>query len=402
MTIRVLLELEETMGDDLIAARRFCVEADQHLAYLSSTSATPRQSFERLNQLEKSADHVKARAIAREVRQSRQALRLERAKPEDFRPWLDQTLYGLTFLIGQYRQGLCEITPQKTVLKETPAKDTNTQELFAQKNQASEISTPVLAPTEKVAEKQTARTVAEAVSVNEGTKTHTMEPMAAEYFSAHRAAQDVLRPLLQFVRNDRRYNALSKLAGFTADTVAKTTTEPATGLEAQLNIGDDIDFTALIPSLSNAALSAARRTGKIVSLSYDCDSVTIPQSARIEIEGFLVTIGSSLVEHVLEWPNVRQARGQSGAGHISLSARETRSGLELSFECPGTPIAATHFKENKLAGQSYNIDLTPENDGQRLTLKLSRKLGRALNAATLTEANPIYAASQRGLMEATQ
>lgn len=354
------------MGDDLIAARRFCVDADQHLAYLSSEAVTPRQSLERLGQIEKSADHVKANAIVREIRQCRSSLHLKNTSADNFKPWLTDTLYGLTHLIRQYRQGLCEITPKVTTAKEAQATEAVVSETPLKKIKIKASENP-----------KTPVTVLSAI------KADANSPAAESYLETHRKAQDILRPLLKFTDNDRQYSALSKLAAYTANSGTDAQLQTTTGLESQLDIADDIDFTAIIPALSNAALSAARRTGKIVSLSYDCDDVKIPHINRAEIEAVLVTIGESLVEHVLEWPNVRHARGQSGAGHISLSARAVKSVLTLSFECPGTPITDTHFKAKNLSSQNYSITLRPENKGQCLTLTLKKQTGNNIARETM-------------------
>jgi len=332
------------MGDDLIAARHFCLDADQHLAYLSSGSVTPRQTLLRLSKLEKSADHIQARAIVREIRHSIDSFNSKHSSSSDaaFKAWIDDTVLKLTHLIRQYQQGLIESTPQKIKAKQ----------------------------------------IKEAVTVVSTLRTDVDHAGADQYMETHRQAQNVLRPLLKFAENDRQYSALSKLAAFTAR--RNTSAHKTTGLESQANIADDIDLAAIVPALSNAALGAARRTGKIVSLSYDCENITIPHANRSEIEAFLATIGESLVEHVLEWPNVRQARGQSGAGHISLNASQVKSILTFSFECPGTPITVTHFKAKKLSSKNYAIALRPENNGQRLTLTLTPK-----SQASLTKTEPL-------------
>jgi len=103
-----------------------------------------------------------------------------------------------------------------------------------------------------------------------------------------------------------------------------------------------VEFEALIPIFTNAALRTARQTDKVVSVSYACDTIDIPSGKRLALETMLEIAAEWLVNCGVDLPDVRQSHGQSGAGHIAVTATKQSGSLELTLASP--TLSLTHAR----------------------------------------------------------
>ena len=138
------------------------------------------------------------------------------------------------------------------------------------------------------------------------------------------AARDILIPLLPLAGETSP--ALKFLAGLSAE-LPQTGTPPF------------VSFESLMPDVTNTALRTARTEGKSVSVSYAADDLSLRSSQVEEVRSQLEQIVERLVKTHIESPEHRTAKGLSRGGHIDITAKDGREGLDISVICDGETVS---------------------------------------------------------------
>ncbi|MGB0907360.1 MAG: hypothetical protein ACPGVT_07685 [Maricaulaceae bacterium] len=323
------------MGDDLIAARRFCADADQHLAVLQSESLTDHTALACLKKLKLAANTVNARAISRTAQHLINVLGIPGGASEgDVNLALAPHIKRLSKVLELYQHGLADIEALTAEVSNTD--DHSKAAKNAHKNE-NEIATST-----------------------------------ARNNSAYENARATLKPLLQFTSAPSEYAALTKLAGLGMRQDTKKL-YAYSHLKAPDQNTLKLTFDALIPAITDAALKTARRSQKVVSLSYDCDSKTFSSRCFKSIESNIAATLETLIANIIESPDIRQARGQSRSAHIALSIKQIGPGIHISFECPGTAIPLTFFAAMSRSDQNYKTAFRSDKDKQYLIMTMERQ-----------------------------
>ena len=329
------------MGDDLTAARRFCdsVRSDMS-ALMEGVCAQPCAAEDvllgSLVRIQSGAKRLHARAIFRAAQTVVNAVNDSAPLPT-----VQGRILSLNKLVVQYEGGLDDIAPR-------PA------------NAEHDIQEPVDSPL----------VFADA------------EPPMPDIEARFRAARAALLPLMSFAQTGADREALARLAKFSdneidaqkdiqeADITLETLSEAIEPLKLELEdvssletqssslppksearssyAGRPTDFESLMPSFISHALQEARLTEKTVSVSYGADGVSVAQANAPALQSLLEHIAQTLVRSVVERPETRRARGQSGAGHIAVTATQSPKTLTVSIECPGAPLAISAFRSAAL------------------------------------------------------
>ena len=310
------------MSDDLTAARRFCdtVRSDMS-SLIEGVCAQPCAEADvligSLVRIQSGAKRMHARAIFRAAQTVVNAVNDRAALPS-----VQGRILSLNKLITQYEMGLSDIAPR-------PANGESAD----------------LAP--------------------EANKT-APDTLDKRYADARAA----LAPLMQFAKPGVERDSLSALSGFkTGEITSQETVDPNQGLvsdETPLDASSaaslpsaprsapaftnaqnvairPLDFEILMPSFITHALQEARQTDKTVSVSYAADGVSLSACQVPALQNTLNHIAKTFVRSVLERPETRRGRGDSGAGHIALTAAQTQDTLSISIECPGTTQSISAF-----------------------------------------------------------
>jgi len=285
-------------GDDLTLCRSFVDNAQAHLTHLLSSADIVLADIQTaLTEIYDQARLVHARAIDRATKA---ALDMSE-NHSDFQKttqWQGQILV-LDKLVDQYAQGLAEVE-EASHYDETD-----------QSNNLLALDSDLLSketPPETLVEFETS------------------EERQARY----EMAKETLSPLLKFTENDVDRKALKHLMALNVKASAQAV-KPKT-----------VEFEALIPIFTNAALRTARQTDKVVSVSYACDTIDIPSGKRLALETMLEIAAEWLVNCGVDLPDVRQSHGQSGAGHIAVTATKQSGSLELTLASP--TLSLTHAR----------------------------------------------------------
>lgn len=181
------------------------------------------------------------------------------------------------------------------------------------------------------------------------------------------AAQSTLKPLLKFAETDTQRNALSRLAKLDS----AVTKQFKTDVGAKQIKQADIPFEAIMPSFTASALRAARQSDKIVSISFGAEGpVNIAAEQCANMDNLLCGVASGLVNQWLERPDVRQSRGESGAGHIAVTANRSNTGLNLQFSLRTSIARDFDFASMAVKAAPLGAHWTSQNDDNSATLTL--------------------------------
>ena len=198
-------------------------------------------------------------------------------------------------------------------------------------------------------------------------------PQAAVIAKRFEQARAALLPLMEFAQPGAEAEPLKRLANFTQEELAQSCAAPAaqdhhTEMLAPPPIAltssppVDVDFETLMPHFTSHALQTARQTKKTVSVSYAAEDVRLCPAQAQALQPVLEHIAQTLVTGVMERPETRQARGESGAGHIAITAsmaalppadtradsshqapQAAKKAVSISIDCPGSPLSLTAF-----------------------------------------------------------
>lgn len=319
------------MGDDLLKARQFCTDASQHLAMLlgqaESGVAPDDKSQDALIALQQSAKAVQGRAIYRAAHQA-----IEASQALDGLRQYHGQLLSLNKLVGQYQSGLEEIEA-------------------ALGNEADDKTPlPAAAP-----------------------DSHISVP--PDIHARFEQAREILLPLLPHCDTPEHAKALSRLAQITPQHGVAAKTIEAIETPAVLSV----DFETLMPGFTSHVLSAARIADKTVSISYAADNVWIPNEKAALIEEALCQLGTVCVKQVLEPAALRQYRGESGAGHIAVTAAARGVDLIVTLDCAGTEAREATLSQS-LSGMSVSSVFS--HNVQSLTLTAPLAEGEAKDTQT--------------------
>lgn len=300
-------------GDDLRAARDFVDQAQSDMAVLLSNSdILHADATQALVRIRDGAAGNHARAIDRAVQAAQHLLGSTMAATRS-PAWAGQ-LFVINKLLTQYASGLAEVEAA----------------LIAATSEAV-----VDAPTP----------VADAGVLGDAADTRPATDDSDAF--AFAAARDTLKPLLKFAETDAQVRALSTLARLDDDVRlvaprnahAETVT---TAIDAPQKPAT-VPLETLMQTFTSAALAHARQTDKIISVSYAADDIDIPTSQRAALDRLFADMAERLIDLCVERPEIRQARGESGAGHIALTATVEKSGVTLCFEGPAVTGAPDRF-----------------------------------------------------------
>ena len=136
-----------------------------------------------------------------------------------------------------------------------------------------------------------------------------------------------------------------------------------------------IDFETLMPDFISLALQEARQTDKTVSVSYASEGVSLSKGQISAFHSVLGHVAKTLVSRVLERPETRRLRGESGAGHIAITATQTQDKVSVSIECPGKALTVSDFMPaaQSLEGLTITLGENAKEGHAHIILKASRK-----------------------------
>ncbi len=295
------------MGDDLKIARRFCatIRADIATLIKGVSAAVPNSLIPLLASIQFEAKIAHARGIYRAAQTVIDAI-------NDGAPLatVQGRVLSLNALATQYEQGLDEIAPQAA---NVPANVV----VSAEDAIAPEVS-EIIAP-------ETSEDI-EVICTD------------AAITARYDAAREALRPLMGFAQPAER-KALNAVAGFDDAEIAPIAKVaiPSTPIYRS---PEKVDFETLMPGFTSHALHCARQCAKTVSVSYSCEGVTLSRGQAQALQAVLAHIAETFVSGVLEPAETRRARGQSGAGHIALTAKSIGEQVSVSIDCPSGPLLA--------------------------------------------------------------
>jgi hypothetical protein len=349
------------MGDDLTVARRFCDSVQGELeglieAVCAQPCAAPDVLIGSLDKIQAGAKSLHARAIFRAAQTVVNAVN-DRAPL----PTVQGRVLSLNKLFLQYESGLNDIAPR-------PANIEGDTEI------------------EDVAPKMDAIFSCDA-------------PPMPDIEARYRAARAGLVPLMGLAKVGVERESLTKLADFSDDELEglqvveldeadgvgdDTSLDITTPLEdltdvaapdvAEINVtaltspvmeksqtAAPVSFENLMDGFITQALHEARLTEKTVSVSYAADGVTIGAARVAAAQNVLDHIARTCVRSILERPEARRARGQSGAGHIAVTVTQNQSATTISIECPGAPLGVSAFMppQDKSASRLEGLMITP-------------------------------------------
>ena len=179
----------------------------------------------------------------------------------------------------------------------------------------------------------------------------------------HREAKKTLKPLLRFAENENDREALTHLLALDLSVENPARKEVS------------FEFESLIPVFTNAALRTARQTDKVVSVSYVCEAIDMAVSKRLSVEALLQIAAEWIVNVAVDLPAIRQAREQSGAGHIAVTVTQSAKTIAIVLNVADSePIEAMNFPKNEaLDLLQGNAQTHFGSDGFTLELKLPLK-----------------------------
>ncbi len=396
------------MGDNLKAASRF---VSQSISSLDRLATAPTLSQDRvldnLADLQRGAKAMRARAIYRAAQTAVDML--HKGLPEEK---VQSELSVVRSLVVQYQNGLQEILGQETpkssgqYVVSPPAKDAVID--FSSRYETGRQPAPDAAAmmigqqvdmTQEVGFGQQADIEPEA---GPNLLNDLMMPLAAPIMPDIAAGSDLaamvethpsddlnaqLMPLVQFAPEAEQRDALRRLSRLhSALSLSAIQAEPSEISTAHLpkqraERPKMVVFETLMPELTNVVLTTARHLGKTVSISYAATATEL-QSERAEaVRAALSDLCVILVTRSLEDPDIRRARGESGAGHISIMASIKSGHLDLTVESTGRNITTSD-----LDIASWN---TLKNMGAELSF--SREDGRMCLAVSGLRAKPLGA-----------
>ena len=353
------------MGDDLTVARRFCDSVQGELeglieAVCAQPCAAPDVLIGSLDKIQAGAKSLRARAIFRAAQTVVNAVN-DRAPL----PTVQGRVLSLNTLFLQYESGLNEIAPRPANVEGHEEAETLEPEILEPETDA--VFTPDAPP---------------------------MPDIEARY----RAARAGLAPLMGLTKVGPERESLTKLASFSEDEIEgqlvsletadvlkgepiEQIVAPLEGLEDPLKLTTtELDVTALtspVPPKTQSsvpiafeilmdgfitqALHEARLTEKTVSVSYAADGVTIGAERVNAAQHVLDHIARTCVRSILEKPETRRARGQSGAGHIAVTVTQNHSATTISVKCPGAPLGVSAFmpSQDMTASRLEGMMITP-------------------------------------------
>lgn len=344
------------MGDDLTAARRFCdtVRSDMS-SLMEGVCAQPCAAQDvlvgSLDRIQSGAKRIHARAIFRAAQTVVNAV-----NDRSPLPTVQGRVLSLNKIISQYEIGLEDIAPR-----------------------AANLGGDFQGSAPSLAQPQTEQTT---------TEFSIAPPPMPDVEARFTAARAALAPLMHFAKPGREHAGLVKLAEF-----SKTELQPATApdtagimMEELCDLGPAApvqtqtpaasspprkelqkellaDFEMLMPAFVSGALGEARQTDKTVSVSYAAEGVSVAQKQLPALQSVFDHIAKTLVRSVLERPETRRARGESGAGHIAVTATQTSETVMVSIECRGRALAVSAFMppDDKRA---EGLIITPGQNGE--------------------------------------
>lgn len=352
------------MGDNLTYAREFCQSSRKDIEAIVSgicaePCAAPDVLVSSLSSIQQGAKQARARAIYRAAQTVVDSVLASAAKPT-----IQGRVLSLNKLITQFEQGLNEIQP-KPANSDYPS--------------AGEIETAEAAP-------------------------NLIQGASEDRFAQ---AREILMPLMGLARDEER-GALETLSALSFAPLNETNTQDidaAGGLFApqasgvtestvdtapitpQADSSQIVDFEILMPAFTSEALQTARHSQKTVSVSYAANDVGLSKQQADALQPVLSHIANTLVSRVLERPELRRARAESGSGHIALTASETNNLLTISIECPGKALSISAFMPESHSASGLSIMLGAKMQDSKcahIVVKLPRRAASKLSAASLS------------------
>lgn len=362
------------MGDNLKAATRFVHQSISSLDHITTTPYLPTDRIlDSLADLQSGAKAMRARAIYRAAQSAVDMVHKGQAEDK-----VNFELSVVRSLVVQYQHGLQDIlgeqvpaTPQ-TPIAPTPLPD-DVIDFSATLKRGLDISQPAHAVAASLLDDLMMPLAAADAPIAD-------EVVAAE---ASDTQPDILSqmvvPLIDFAPELEQRDALRRLSQIHGDRAAQMQDRlsgdyilAAAAGTAESKRVKMIAFEALMPELTNVVLTTARHLGKTASISYAAQGVEVNADLTEKLRAALSDLSVLLVTRSLETPDVRRARDESGAGHISIMASVTTGLLNLSIECTGRNITASDLDMaswNVLKNIGANV-MIGRDDG-RLTLTIS-------------------------------
>ncbi len=215
------------------------------------------------------------------------------------------------------------------------------------------------------------------------------------------AAREALRPLMGLARPAER-KALNAVAGF--ETLAKspspilTSTPNYPSPDPIYRSPEKVDFETLMPGFTSHALHCARQCAKTVSVSYSCAGVTLSRGQAQAMQAVLAHIAETFVSGVLESAETRRARGESGAGHIALTAKSIGEQISVSIDCPSAPLSTAPLSVSAFIPPKQSVsgfNMTPGENMQNGLCHIVLSLSRSENAVLKPRSENAVIKSQR-------
>lgn len=324
------------MGDNLKAASQFVTESKRALDHLITVpSLNPSNTFDQLAELQRGAKIMHARAIYRAAQTAVDMM--HKGRPQDM---VQSELITVRGLVSQYENGLIEVLnetkPAQSEITAGPREVTKTAiTSLDMQSDVQEKSFPVGDMIEDLnAQLAGAFTAAPAADTANDRPLDYTAPIASltSLQPALDAAKQHLEPLIDFAPAAEQRDALRRLSRLygqaqTAEAAAADTKQPAS-----------VEFESLMPELTNLVLTSARHAGKTVSISYAANNVRLGADMAEHLRPALIDLINVLINRSLEAPELRRARGESGAGHISIIADMSAGKIGVSLECTGREV----------------------------------------------------------------
>jgi len=181
--------------------------------------------------------------------------------------------------------------------------------------------------------------------------------------AANENAANILHPLLQLVKDDKRANALSFLAGIDPQAGGDVTT-PCPNVPPRTR--SNVRFDVLMRRITNHTLGEARALAKNVSISYAADFESVDTSIAASLQNFLQAACLEIVRCGLV-VNGDLAASINRTWQISITGETRGQNLSISLSWLGEALLGFgSTDESEKLRQSLNGKLTAKSEQNKI------------------------------------
>ena len=318
------------MGDNLKAASQFVNESKRTLdTLMSAPSLNSPVAIDQLAELQRGAKIMHARSIYRAAQTAVDML--HKGRPLET---VQFELGVVSGLVEQYASGLDE------VLSETDRSVIQINSEFAKKSTPQPMPVRDMIADLDMQLSESLFDVPQIIEQNNDALDAEIAQVVAPLKAPLRAASAQLTPLIQYAPEAEQRGALAKLSQLypVEQAVDKAKPEQSTHRSAS------VEFESLMPELTNIVLTTARHANKTVSISYAANGIRLGAKMADKLRLALIDTCELLINRSLEAADVRRARGESGAGHITIIASLATGKIDVELECTGRTVPLSECK----------------------------------------------------------